>query len=57
MIVRKVFRQDDSGRELIEAALKKFFYPRCPVPDEQQTVPRPQGYTTVKNTGKESQKT
>lgn len=56
MIVHKVFRQDDSGRERIEAALKKFFYPRLRAPDEQHTAHRPREEATVKDTGKDSQK-
>lgn len=53
MIVRKVFRPDDSGRERIEAALKKFFYPENRVPDEEYTGHRPPGDLSVKNTGKD----
>lgn len=40
MIVRKVFRPDDSGRERIEAALKKFFYPESRDVDAEHTENR-----------------
>ena len=56
MIVHKVFRQDDSGRKQMEAALKKFFYPQLRAPDEQQTVRRPQEETAEKDTGKDLKK-
>jgi len=39
MIVHKVFRQDDSGRKRMEAALKKFFYPGSPL--QGKTDPHP----------------